>query len=142
MKGRKTLLFVHGFGDSWLTFKRVFEDSRFDGFNIIVPDLVGYGRSSNSLKQGGYNFNSHDKWFCNLIRYKGLQELIVIGHSMGGDLIILLCKFDREGIVKKFVNIEGDLTQFDLFISSKAVKAHEDGRFDEWFKEFVNTTVY
>ena len=43
---RASLLFVHGLGDSGLNFEDVFRNERFSDFNVVVPDLVGYGRSS------------------------------------------------------------------------------------------------
>ncbi len=139
---RRTLLFIHGLGDSGLSFEDVFDDARFDGFNLVVPDLVGYGRSSGCPRQNGYGFESHIARLWDLIRAWNLPPLTVIGHSMGGDLSTLLCRSDTGGVIEGFVNIEGVLTQFDLFISGRAVKADREGRFDPWFRKFVDKTVY
>ena len=39
----------------------------------------------------------------------------------------------------KLVNIEGDITQFDLFISHEAIKAAKNGKFEHWFyNEFMD----
>ncbi len=71
-----------------------------------------------------------------------INDIIVIGHSMGGDIATLLCASDQKNIIKKFVNIEGNITQFDLFISREAVKAAEDGNFTHWFyDEFMRSKV-
>ncbi|MDM8552668.1 alpha/beta fold hydrolase [Desulfobacterales bacterium HSG2] len=142
LPNRETLLFVHGLGESGLCFQEVFEDKRFNNYNVLVPDLIGYGRSSNS-ETGNYNFDSHVFRLSKLIESYQINNIILIGHSMGGDITTLLCKEDREGLIKKYVNIEGDITQFDIFISNQAVKAYEENRFNEWFyDEFINSEIY
>ena len=125
VKDRKSLLFIHGLGDSGLAFEDVFKYKLLEDFNIIIPDLVGYGKSSRSPKDGDYSFESHLARIWNMIKHYDLHKLTVIGHSMGGDMGTLLCRSDEDGIIHKFVNIEGALTQYDLFISSKAAKAAE-----------------
>ena len=143
---RKTLLFVHGLGESGLCFQEVFEfeDEKFNNFNLLVPDMVGYGRSSVATD---YNFNIQVNRLWKMIEQIEIKEkveineLIVIGHSLGGDLTTLFCDSDQENIVKKYINIEGDITQFDLFISSKAVNAYNRGGFPEfkqWLRDFSN----
>lgn len=140
LPGRITLLFIHGLGDSGLAFQEVFEDKRL-GVNIIVPDMTGYGRSSESAN-GDYGFDSYIDRIWNIIERMGGNDLIAIGHSMGGDIATLLCASDQKNIIKKFVNIEGNLTQFDLFISSSAVSAERDGNFEDWFnEEFIKSKV-
>lgn len=137
-----TLLFIHGLGDSGLTFESVLFDRRFAEFNIVIPDLIGYGRSSSSHKPGAYSFDAHLKRLWNLIKSKGLYQLIVIGHSMGGDIATLLCESDAMGLIRKFVNIEGTLTQHDLFLSGRADEAHQQGRFDHWFRQELMKEVF
>ncbi len=139
--GRITLLFVHGLGDCGLCFQEVFEDRRFDKCNIIVPDLIGYGKSSESAN-GDYGFKSHTKKLWKIIEDTINNDIVVIGHSMGGDIATLLCASDQKNIIKKFVNIEGNITQFDLFISREAVKAAEADNFTHWFNdEFMKSKV-
>ncbi len=141
--GRTSLLFVHGLGDSGLSFEDPFEDNRFDGFNLVVPDLIGYGRSSGSGDPGDYSYDSQLQRLWALINELELKELIVVGHSMGGDLTTLLCASDKEKIIKKYINIEGDVTQYDLTISRAAVKAFERGNFEHWYEnDFKQKLVY
>ncbi len=139
--GRRTLLFVHGLGETGMCFREVFQDHRFDEFNLLVPDLVGYGKSSRS-NPDGCGFDSHVKRLWKLLEKYQIHDLIVVGHSMGGDITTLMCAADPQRIIKKYVNIEGDVSQFDLFISSEAVKAEDKGNFLTWFQEdFMITTV-
>ncbi len=139
--GRVSLLFLHGLGESGQCFKEVFEERQFDNCNIIVPDLTGYGKSSESA-DGDYGFEAHVKKLWRIIADLRIHELIVIGHSMGGDIGTLLCASDKKDRIVKFVNIEGNITHFDLFISHEAVKAAEAGNFDHWFQnEFMTEKV-
>ena len=142
LPGRQTLLFVHGLGESGLCFEEVFNDKRFQDFNILVPDMIGYGRSSKS-EAGDYRFKSQITRLSGLLELYEVDKLILIGHSMGGDITTLFCADDHRGLVKQYVNIEGDITQFDIFISYDAVKADKENRFHEWFyDEFINSKVY
>ena len=139
--GRRTLLFVHGLGESGACFREVFQDRRFDEFNLLAPDLVGYGKSSRSHPDG-CGFDSHVQRLWKLLEKYQTLDLILIGHSMGGDITTLMCAADSQGIIKKYINIEGDITQCDLFISSEAVKAEEKENFLTWFREdFMIATV-
>lgn len=139
---RPSLLFVHGLGESGQCFQEVFDDQRFDDFNLLVPDLIGYGRSSAS-KSRDYSFKTQVNMLRGIIDQLKLKRVILIGHSMGGDLTTLLCTLDRNKIIAKYVNIEGDVTQDDISISKLAVEAAERGEFDKWFKtDFLQETVF
>ena len=139
--GRMTLLFLHGLGESGQCFQEVFEERRFANCNIIIPDLIGYGKSSEAAN-GDYSFETHIEKLWRIIAYLKIHDLIVIGHSMGGDIATLLCASDENNKIVKFINIEGGLTQYDLFVSQEAVKAAEAGNFTHWFHdEFVTAQV-
>lgn len=139
--GKTTLLFLHGLGDSGQCFQEVFQERRFNRFNIVIPDLIGYGKSSGSAN-GDYSFDSHIERVWKIIEDLKINNIIVIGHSMGGDIATLLCASDQKNTIEKFVNIEGNLTQYDLFISQEAVKAEEAGNFTHWFyNEFMTAKV-
>ncbi len=138
---RTSLLFVHGLGDSGLSFEDPFRYKNYNKYNIIVPDLIGYGRSSGSINKRGYSYSAHVKNLRRLIKELDIKNLIVIGHSMGGDLTTLLCVSDPDGIIKKYVCIEGDVTQYDLTISRAAMKAIEKDRFDTWYENDFKTKL-
>ncbi|MCP4351679.1 MAG: alpha/beta hydrolase [Desulfobacterales bacterium] len=139
---RLTLLFVHGLGESGLCFREVFEDKRFNEFNILVPDMIGHGKSSASA-DGDYSFDAQVKRIWKLLEICRVKNLVAIGHSLGGDLTTLLCTSDKTGMIKKYVSIEGDITQSDLFISYDAVEADKKRRFTDWLEyDFMNKKIY
>jgi pimeloyl-ACP methyl ester carboxylesterase len=141
-QGRKTLFFIHGLGESGLCFKEVFEYDKFDAFNIVIPDMTGYGKSSSSNSKD-YSFKAQMRTLWEIMRRLGLSNITLIGHSLGGVMGTLTCSGDRNALIEKFVNIEGNLTQHELFISGQAVQAEERGEFHSWFSEiFLNSLVY
>jgi pimeloyl-ACP methyl ester carboxylesterase len=140
--GRKTLFFIHGLGESSLCFKEVLEYDRFDKFNIVIPDMIGYGKSS-SAHSKDYSFRTQMRTLWEMICRLGLTNITLIGHSLGGVIGTLMCRDDSAGLIEKFVNIEGNLTQHELFISGQAFQAEARGEFHSWFSEiFLKSVVY
>ena len=138
--GGETLLFLHGLGESGLSFGEAFQEPSLRGFNVLVPDLVGFGKSSAAVK-GGYSFSSQIRRIIELLDALEIGNFHLIGHSMGGDIGTELA--DRHSArVKTFVNVEGDLTPGDRFITNEARKAEKEGRFHKWFHDdFPNKIV-
>lgn len=143
--GNRTALFVHGLGESGLCFQEAFTYLDLLRWNIIVPDLVGYGRSSEA---SDYSFDSHLVRLRRVLDWAFEQEcsnrnIALVGHSMGADLATLLCA-DPSGInFRDIVNVEGDITDCDLFISGEAVRAESEGRFTSWFRDdFCRRMIY
>jgi pimeloyl-ACP methyl ester carboxylesterase len=138
---RPTLLFIHGLGDSGFAFLEVFEDRRFRDFNLFVPDLPGYGRSL-PAPSGDYSFAAQARRLCTLADEFGLGPFCVVGHSLGGDLAVLLADTDRRERITGLVNVEGNLTREDLFISARVVEAAQQADFPTWFRtEFMENLV-
>ena len=140
-RGRPSLVFLHGLGDSGLSFSEAFDRPELAAFNLIVPDLLGFGRSSAAL-DGDYSFAAQAERTWRAVDFLGVETVTLVGHSMGGDLATLMAFWDCRERVKSLVNVEGNLTPRDLFISSKAAEAADRGRFGEWFStKFAQETV-
>lgn len=140
-KSRPTMLFVHGLGDSGLNFEDVFVFPEFERFNLVIPDLVGYGRSS-AAEGDRYGFDAHLDRLWWLVDQMGLDNIILIGHSMGADITIYLCRSDRRGVIRKYVCVEGDIRPEETFISAKAAEAEARGEFASWFEKFRDRLMY
>jgi len=131
---RPTVLCIHGLGESGLSFQELAVELYQREMNVVVPDLIGYGRSSAAEDAGGYRFDSQIDCLWKLINDKfGLSEVVLVGHSMGGDIGTLMCAGEPNR-VRKFINLEGNLTEADTFICSSAVRASEVGKYDDWFQ--------
>jgi len=128
---RETVLFLHGLGESGLCFIESFQETALDIYNKVVPDLLGYGKSSKE-ENVDYSFTAQINRINVLLNTLGVDKVHVVGHSMGGDIGTQLCATDSERF-QSLVNIEGDLTPDDRFITKRAIEADKNDHFDEWF---------
>lgn len=83
--GNTTLLFVHGaFIDKqyWDAQVAYFKWQ----YRVIAVDLSGHGRSGSNRTT--WNIREYGKDICFLINELKLQNVVLIGHSMGGDVIL------------------------------------------------------
>jgi len=81
--GRTVILF-HGknFGGYYWT--NVIKALTGRGFRVIVPDQIGFGKSSKALIH--YSFHQMARWNKALLDTLKIQKASVLGHSMGGIL--------------------------------------------------------
>ena len=134
-----TVVFLHGIGCSSLCYLEALDSSFCDCFNIIVPDLLGFGSSSVS-KLGGLRFSDQVDAVLRLTEAFGVGQFHLVGHSMGGDIGTLISEREPSRVLS-LVNIEGSLTPLDNFISGRAVAAEERGEFSEWFYSTFQTEI-
>jgi pimeloyl-ACP methyl ester carboxylesterase len=138
---RSVLLFIHGLGESGLCFAEAFESSDMSEYSIVVPDMIGYGRSS-CAGSVDYSMESQIHRLWRLIDFLHVGSFYVVGHSLGGDIGTFMASSDTQQRIKGLVNIEGDLTPHDIFFSNQAVSAAKEGKFRGWFeKEFKEELV-
>lgn len=141
---RKTLVFMHGIGDSGLSYLPFLQASTLTQFNILIPDFLGYGKSS---KNKDYHFLVQIKFFIEHIKALEQQmnfsfnELILIPHSMAGIHAMLLCDSEIKNQIKGIVNVEGSITQYGSFISKKVATIAKDN-FASWFNHFKEVTIF
>jgi len=134
--GRRSLVFVHGLGESGLSFVEAFEHLHGLDCNLIVPDCAGYGRSAGAA-QGDYAFVTQVARLRMLAAGLGLDRLVLVGHSLGG-MLATLWAGEAESGVEGVVNIEGNLSPEDATFSRLGVEAFEEfggdwTRWREWY---------
>ena len=81
--GRTVVLF-HGMNFGGFYFAGPIEALRKEGFRIVVPDQIGFGRSSKPIIP--YNFHDMALNTRKLLESLGITKVAVVGHSMGGML--------------------------------------------------------
>ena len=81
--GRTVVLF-HGMNFGGFYFAGPIEVLRKEGFRVIVPDQIGFGRSSKPIIP--YNFHDMAANSRKLLLSLGVAKVTIIGHSMGGML--------------------------------------------------------
>jgi len=81
--GRSVILF-HGKNFGGYYWKDVISALSAKGYRVIVPDQIGFGRSSKPFIH--YSFHEFARYNKTLLDTLGIQKVTVLGHSMGGML--------------------------------------------------------
>ena len=80
----QTVVLLHGFnffGEAWAGTIDVLTR---EGFRVIVPDQIGFGRSSKPFIPYTFNDMAHNT--RRLLQSLGVDRAAIVGHSMGGML--------------------------------------------------------
>ena len=107
--GPTPILFLHGFGaslNSWNDIKNFFP---LDKFKLFLIDLKGFGFSSKP-KDNEYTIENQAKIISAFIEKNNLHNVVVIGHSYGGGVGILLqLELTKQGkeLIDKLILIDG-----------------------------------
>ncbi|MDA8562166.1 alpha/beta hydrolase [Gammaproteobacteria bacterium] len=139
-----TLLFLHGIGDSSLSYTPFHETNKLANFNILTPDLLGYGKSS---KLKTYSFKKQVEIIANHIVHLEkntnieFNSIIVIPHSMASIHAIKLYNSGIKNKIKGIINIEGTITQYGSFISERVKKIYLMDKFQKWFENFKEIQI-
>lgn len=84
-KGKCTLLFIHGLGSNLKAWQKNIDFLRKD-YHCIALDLPGYGKSSQGVYPSDMTFFAETiRVFVNKMK---LKNVILVGHSMGGQIAI------------------------------------------------------
>jgi pimeloyl-ACP methyl ester carboxylesterase len=82
---KPTIVFVHGAGldhTNWQLPARWFA---WHGFNVIAPDLPGHGRSQGPQLE---TVPAMAQWVLRLLDAAGVETAALVGHSMGGAIVL------------------------------------------------------
>ena len=79
-----TVLLLHGNNFGGFYFKAIIDGLIKEGFRVIVPDQIGYGRSSKPIAPFNFNSQARNTWL--ILQSLKIDRAMVVGHSMGGML--------------------------------------------------------
>ena len=103
---RKTVLLLHGFLDAAASWDLVAEPLCDAGFEVVAPDLRGFGLSERAGAGGYYHFPDYIADVDELCEKLAPSWLGVVGHSMGGGVATLFAGA-CSARVNKLVVMEG-----------------------------------
>jgi pimeloyl-ACP methyl ester carboxylesterase len=83
------LLLLHGWPEFWLTWEPVMHRLA-DRFDLIVPDLRGFGDSDKPL--GPYGADGHSVDMFALLDALGIERAGVVGHDVGGAVMQVMAR--------------------------------------------------
>ena len=107
--GEKTLLFVHGLSSNADAWSKNIADLKAD-YTCVAVDLPGYGKSS--LPDAAYTPSYFAEVLSKFIEKLDLKNVILIGHSMGGQASVKLATEHPELIGKLILVAPAGLEQF------------------------------
>ncbi|MFK5895052.1 MAG: alpha/beta hydrolase, partial [Pseudomonadota bacterium] len=117
------ILFIHGLGCSKESFNDAFTATGLSDYNLIAPDLPGFGVSSkedNIL----YEMSNQAEYLKSLLDILKINNPIIIAHSMGGAIALLL--IEQLKSIRHFFCLEGNLVAEDCSISRKVAALSQD----------------
>jgi pimeloyl-ACP methyl ester carboxylesterase len=79
-----TVVLLHGNNFAGFYFGNIAEALRQEGFRVIIPDQMGYGRSSKPIIP--YSFNDFARYTHDVLESLQIEKAMIVGHSMGGML--------------------------------------------------------
>lgn len=104
----RTLLLVHGYGQSLYTWRNIFDDlSEF--YDVVAVDLMGCGYSSCPRK--GYSVAHHADALSAFVRTLGLTRLQVLAFSLGGTVALEFMAHHPEGAEQVMLLSPGGITR-------------------------------
>lgn len=80
------ILILHGWGvssDSWV---RAIESLSRIGYQVICPDLPGFGKSDTPLQS--WSVDNYMEWLMGFVNALKLDNFILLGHSFGGRVAV------------------------------------------------------
>ncbi len=113
------VLWLHGLGESGLSFERIVCHASLHRWRHLVPDLPGYGRSA--WPREPITLPDQASHLAGWLASRDEPPAILVGHSMGGVLALLMA--DRHpSCVRAVLNVDGNITLDDCRYSGKAAR--------------------
>ncbi|MBU3217360.1 alpha/beta hydrolase (plasmid) [Clostridium estertheticum] len=145
-EGNKTILFIHGWSANHLFFKKQIQVLKND-YKVVSYDLRGHGLSEEP--KNGYTIPRYAQDLKNLIDYFSLKSVVLVGWSMGTDIIFDYIKQFGCDNVEKIIIMDMTarlITDENYKVGLYGKFSHEDNlntmvAMNENWKEFVNVFV-
>ena len=113
--GAIALICIHGWGCDGGQFAGLARALDPD-FRVFRPDLPGHGATP--LESFTPSFGTYSGWIADFVENRGLQNPILLGHSMGGILALLTAARLRPRAV---INLDGPLPDTDQALDGHAI---------------------
>ena len=85
------VLLLHGWAETWVTWRRVIPRLAAAGYTVVVPDLRGFGDSARPVS--GYDKKTIAAEVVGLMHELGYDRFDVAGHDLGAPVAYALARF-------------------------------------------------
>jgi haloalkane dehalogenase len=83
-EARETMLLLHGEPTWGYLYRKMIAPLEAAGFRVIVPDLIGFGRSDKPVDRTAYSYSQHVAWVTRLVEHLDLRGATFFGQDWGG----------------------------------------------------------
>ena len=87
-KNKHVLVFLHGVGGNWTVWKKELAYFQKKGFSTLALDLRGHGQSGCPQTFQSYSLPNFSRDIYDLLLHEKINDFSLIGHSLGGGIII------------------------------------------------------
>lgn len=87
-----TLLFLHGFPSSAYDFRYQVDYFTPKGYGVLVPDLLGYGGTSQPVDVHKYSMTKMAREIVEVLDHEGIPSVVGISHDWGSALLSTLLR--------------------------------------------------
>ena len=84
----KLVLCMHGQPNWSYSFRKMIGPLAKAGFRVVVPDIVGFGRSDKPTERSDYTFDRHVNWLKSFIEGLDLENINLIAQDWGGPIAL------------------------------------------------------
>lgn len=92
------ILFLHGFPDSWYSWRYQIRAVAEADYYAVAPDMLGCGETDAPLEIGRYSQDEMAKDIVGLIEALGHEQAIIVGHDLGASLTWQICLLHPEKV--------------------------------------------
>jgi pimeloyl-ACP methyl ester carboxylesterase len=103
----KTFVLVHGAWHGGWCWRRVADLLQKQGHKVFTPTMTGLGERSH-LIDAKVNLATHITDIVNVIKWEGLRDIVLVGHSYGGCII--------SGVAEEMGGSIGSIVFLDAFV--------------------------
>jgi pimeloyl-ACP methyl ester carboxylesterase len=103
----KTFVLVHGAWHGGWCWRRVADLLEAKGHKVFAPTLTGLGERSHLMRHG-INVSTHVTDVVNVLKWEGLSDVVLCGHSYGGLVV--------SGVAEKSSSAIGSIVFLDAFV--------------------------
>ena len=82
----KPVIFVHGWPESWYSWRHQIEPFKKAGYKVIIPDIRGYGKSEKPENINSYSLKEITKDLIGILDFLKEKDAHIIGHDWGAPI--------------------------------------------------------
>ena len=79
-----TVVLLHGEPTWSYLYRHMIEIIVAEGFRVLVPDLIGFGKSDKPELRSAYTFSGHVEWFLEWLGHLDISNISFFGQDWGG----------------------------------------------------------